>query len=119
MRMSKKHFEQYLESVYKSYLNMERVYKAYQEECERDMTSPDLLKQLEETLRPVRDSYNTLRYIKYLLDMPNKDSKGARYINQNRKILSSIDDKYKKDAVLKLNQECIAKAEDQAEKGDV
>ena len=116
--MSKKHFEQYLESVYKSYLNMERVYKAYQEECEKDMTSPDVLKQLEETMRPIRDSYNTLRYVKYLLDMPNKDSKGARYINQNRKLLNSIDDKYKKEAVLKNNEEVLNKAEQQITGGD-
>ena len=82
------------------------------------MTSPDVLKQLEETMRPIRDSYNTLRYVKYLLDMPNKDSKGARYINQNRKLLNSIDDKYKKEAVLKNNEEVLNKAEQQITGGD-
>ena len=82
------------------------------------MTSPDVLKQLEETMRPIRDSYNTLRYVKYLLDMPNKDSKGARYTNQNRKLLNSIDDKYKKEAVLKNNEEVLNKAEQQITGGD-
>ena len=109
--MSKKHFEQYLESVYKSYLNMERVYKAYQEECEREMTPPEALQQIEATLKPIKDSYNTLRYVKYLLDMPNKKSKTARYTKSQAALLKSIDDKYKKEAVLQRNAEIVSQAE--------
>jgi len=78
--MSKKHFEEYLESVRKSYVRMENVYKAYQEECEKNMTPPEVLQQIEETMRPVKDSYNSLIYVKYLLDKPNRESKGARYM---------------------------------------
>ena len=70
--MSKKHFDEYLNSVYKSYLQLEKVYNAYLEECQRDMVEPERLQQIEEMIKPVKDSYNTLRYIKYLLDMPNK-----------------------------------------------
>ena len=77
--MSKKHFEEYLNSVYESYLRLEKVYKAYQEECERDMVEPERLQQIEDMIKPVKDSYNSLRYVKYLLDMPNKKSKTARY----------------------------------------
>ena len=107
--MSKKHFEDYLNSVYKSYLKLEKVYNAYLEECQRDMVEPERLQQIEEMIKPIKDSYNTLRYVKYLLDMPNKKSKTATYINQNKKISQSIDDKYKKEAVLKKNDEIIEK----------
>ena len=108
--MSKKHFEDYLNKVYNSYLQLEKVYNAYLEECQKDMVEPERLQSLEEMIKPVKDSYNTLRYIKYLLDMPNRESKGARYINQNKRLLNSIDDKYKKEAVLRANEETINKA---------
>ena len=108
--MSKRHFEEYLNNVYNSYLQLEKVYNAYLEECQKDMVEPERLQSLEEMIKPVKDSYNTLRYIKYLLDMPNKESKGARYINQNKRLLNSIDDKYKKEAVLRANEETINKA---------
>lgn len=108
--MSKRHFEEYLNNVYNSYLQLEKVYNAYLEECQKDMVEPERLQSLEEMIKPVKDSYNTLRYIKYLLDMPNRESKGARYINQNKRLLNSIDDKYKKEAVLRANEETINKA---------
>ena len=110
MLMSKRHFEDYLNKVYNSYLQLEKVYNTYLEECQKDMVEPERLQSLEEMIKPVKDSYNTLRYIKYLLDMPNRESKGARYINQNKRLLNSIDDKYKKEAVLRANEETINKA---------
>ena len=111
--MSKKHFEEYLESVKKSYLGMERVFKAYQEECEKNMTPPEVLEQMQATMRPIVDTYNSLLYVKYLLDMPNKKSKTARYTKSQSSFLNSIDDKYKKEAVLERNEELLNKAEEE------
>ena len=108
--MSKKHFEEYLNSVRKSFEQMDKAYKAYQEECDENSIDPDTLKRMEDTLKPIKDSYNSLMYVKYLLDMPNKKSKEKRYTNQHKRQFECIDDKCKKENVLKQNEECLNKA---------
>lgn len=108
--MSKKHFDDYYNKVFESYKRMDDIYQEYLRDCETSMVSPDRLKSVEDTLAPIKQSYETLRYIKYLLDMPNKKEKKKKYERQAAKAINNLNDSVKKEAVLEKNNESLQEA---------
>ena len=47
------------------------------------MVSPDRLDEMKKELEPVAYNYQTLCWIEYLLDLPNRSNKIPRYENQH------------------------------------
>ena len=105
--MARKHFDEYLKTITKQYMELQDTLKEMSVECEKGMIEPERLEQLKMTIAPVKNSFDTLVYIKYLLDMPTRKSKHTKYNHTNKKIIE--DTKHvSKDKVIQKNSEVIA-----------
>ena len=87
--MARKHFDDYYNKVYKQYKELQNALADMSAEVESGMMSPERLNQLKQTISPVKNSFESLSYIKYLLDMPTRKSKQDRYNKQQKKLLSN------------------------------
>lgn len=102
--MARKDFDDYYYKIVSQYQELNRVFKDLSEEAQSGMVEPERLTQLQATIEPVKNSYHTLSYIKYLLDRPTRKSKQPRYNNQNKKIISQTKGYHKEDVVENNNK---------------
>lgn len=91
--MAKKHFDEYYNKIYSQLLSLEESLNVLNEDIEKGMASPEREEEFKQTIKPIRDSYLTLSYVKYLLDMPNRNSKASKYKQRNEKFLKKIQGK--------------------------
>ena len=54
--------------------------------CSEGMVEPERVEQFMKTMQPIKDSFLTMQYVKYLLDKPNKKEKVKRYDLQTKNI---------------------------------
>jgi hypothetical protein len=87
--MARKDFDEYYNKISSQLFELDKVFKDLSAEVDTGMVEPERIEQLKITIEPIKTSYHTLSYIKYLLDKPTRKSKHSRYDSQNRKILSS------------------------------
>ena len=73
--MSKKHFDEYYFQLYSDYVEMINLLKQLEDECATGMVSPDKIENYKNALQPIKDSFLTMQFVKYLLDKPNKKGK--------------------------------------------
>lgn len=85
--MARKHFDEYYESVCKQFFQLNDVFEDLAKEVQAGMVEPERQKELEKTIQPIRNSYQTLSYIKYLLDKPTRKEKEAKFKKLNKKLL--------------------------------
>ena len=66
---------------------------------------------LKQLIEPIKNNYQTLSYIIYLLNKPQRNDKvkQAKYAKQHKKDISFIDQKFTKDGILKQNQDTLSK----------
>ena len=84
--MSIKHFNEYYKELESNYIEMVNGLRELEDTCVNQMVTPEMIEQYKLTLQPIKDSYLTLQYVKYLLDKPNKKSKQGRYEKQTKDI---------------------------------
>lgn len=104
--MARKHFDDYYNKIFSQYEELTDVVKQMSEEVSQGMVSPERLEAAKATLAPIVTSFQTVSYIKYLLDMPKRKNKLQRY---NKKLLKQAGDK-KGENVLKNNQKILDEA---------
>lgn len=97
--MARKHFDDYYNKICGQLFQLQQTFEDLSKEADNNMISPEQLEQVKKTIQPVRDSYTTLTYIKYLLDMPARKSKQARYNRQSKKVLAKTKGHHMKDVV--------------------
>ena len=102
--MSKKHFEKYLDEVSAQYHEMNEDLRDMEKLVADNMMPPEFLDKIKIMIAPVKDNWLKLNYVKFLLDMPNKKPKVAKYKNQNKKILENV---ITKEEVLKQNEDVL------------
>ena len=90
--MARKDFDEYFAKISNQYQQLQLALQDMSEEVNNGVFAPERLEQLKLTILPVKNSYETLSYIKYLLDKPTRKSKFSRYNSQSRKILTSAGD---------------------------
>lgn len=105
--MSLKHFKSYYNEVSAQYFEMLEDLKDMEKLFEDGMISPERVDNLKTMIAPVKDSYMTLSYVKFLLDMPNKKEKQQRYKNQNKRRLSSIEPQNTREGILNNNKNIL------------
>lgn len=67
--------------------------KELEKACSTGMVEPERVENYMRTLQPIKESFLTVQYIKYLIDKPNKKDKQRKY---DRQFSKSIDiEKYK------------------------
>ncbi len=97
--MARKDFDEYYNKISSQLFELDKVFKELAAEADAGMVEPERLEQVKITIEPIKTSYHTLSYIKYLLDKPNRKSKQDRYDKQNRKILDSTKGYHSKDYI--------------------
>ena len=104
--MARKHFDEYYNKICSQLFQLQQTFDEMSKEVDNRMIEPERLEQVKKTIQPIKDSYNTLSYIKYLLDMPNRKSKQPRYSSQNRKVLNNTKGYHRED-IEKRNDKII------------
>ena len=83
--MARRDFDEYYRKIASQLFELDKVFKDLSAEADAGIVEPERIEQLKITIEPIRTSYHTLSYIKYLLDMPARKSKRARYNCQNKR----------------------------------
>lgn len=97
--MARKDFDDYYNKISSQLFELDGVFKDLEREVSSGMVEPERIEQLRITIEPIRNSYHTLSYIKYLLDKPTRKSKHKRYDSQNMKLLKSSAGYHRSDIV--------------------
>ena len=87
--MAKKDFDEYYNKIASQLFELDKVFKDMEQEVNSGMVEPERIEQLKLTIEPIRASYHTLSYVKYLLDKPTRKSKHRRYDESKKKVLNS------------------------------
>lgn len=107
--MSKRHVEEYYNNVCKQYEEFVQEIKDFQESSQDKLLPPEVSENLKQMLEPLKNNWQTLGYIMWLLNKSNKKPK--QYEKQHKKELNGL--KTDKD-VYKENDDCINSLKDYA-----
>lgn len=102
--MARRDFDSYYNKIASQLFELDKVFKELAAEADAGMVEPERLEQVKKTIEPIKNSYQTLSYIKYLLDMPARRSKRSRFAKQNKKLLNASKGSQSKDIIGKNNQ---------------
>jgi hypothetical protein len=102
--MARKDFDDYYNKISSQLFELDKVFKELSAEADAGMVEPERLEQVKITIEPIKTSYHTLSYIKYLLDKPSRKSKHSRYDRQSKKILKSSTGYHSKDYINRNNE---------------
>lgn len=109
--MARKDFDIYYRKIANQYFGLNETLKEMSKEVENELIDPSRLEQLKATILPVKNSYETLNYIRYLLDMPNKKSKKEAYKGRAKKVLAQSGNR-SGDKILQNNKNIIDSVKD-------
>lgn len=104
--MARKHFDEYLSIVTQQYMQLNETLADMSKEFQQGMIEPERLDQIKATILPVKQSFDTLTYIKYLLDKPTRAAKHKGYNNRNKKVLKQVEN-VTQGKVIERNKEVI------------
>lgn len=90
--MARKHFDEYYNKVYKQYTDLQKALAEMSAEVDSGMMAPERLEQLKQTIMPVKSSFESLSYMRYLLDKPTRKQKHAQYDRRSSKVLAQCGD---------------------------
>ena len=105
--MSKKDFDKYVLVIQNQYNEFKSTLEQVSKEIENTPVDIDFMEKLKEKVNLIKQNYERVMYIKYLLDEPVKKSKVAKYKNQIKKKLLSLEKENNVDSVFKENQNLI------------
>lgn len=77
--MAKHDFDVYYNKIFKQYNDLQVTLEDMSKQVSEGMIEPERLEALKGTIAPVVTSFQTLSYIKYLLDKPKRKAKIKRY----------------------------------------
>lgn len=112
--MSVKHVRKYYEQVEQQYQDMLAEIKDFEELALKEMFDPERLEQIKETIQPMLRNYETLSYIMYLLNKPNRESKADKYERQHKKDIRKISPSATMDGVISTNNSVLEKLKNEA-----
>lgn len=107
--MSKKHVDEYFNSVVSNYKEMLDALHDLEEECSTGLVDPDMVEQMKTMIKPIKENYMTLSWIMFLFNMPNKKEKKKKYEKEMNPLMRKIDPNktYTPENILKNNKETI------------
>lgn len=82
-----KDFYKYYRQVSKDYEDMRSELKDMEQELTTSMVTPEQLEQMKLMIQPIKQNYEMLSYVYYLLNMPTKRQKKFRYKQQQKLLL--------------------------------
>lgn len=101
--MARKDFDAYYLQLYKQYNDLKTNLAEMSQEVNEGMMPPERMEQLKATIQPIKNSFEMLSYVKYLLDKPTRKSKHEGYTKRSKKTLGVCGSNTAKD-VIQRNQ---------------
>ena len=85
----KKDFDEYYYKIVRQYNELQVALQDMSQQASKGMIEPERVEALKATIAPVVTSFQTLSYIKYLLDKPARKTKHKRYNTSNKLLANS------------------------------
>lgn len=82
--MSKRDFDMYFQRVADNYHEMVLELNDMSKEFEERVISPEVYEQMKRTIEPIKRNYETLNYVDYLLNKPEKTEEQSEYTSQSK-----------------------------------
>lgn len=82
-----KDFYKYYRQVSRDYEDMRSELKDMEQELAESMVTPEQLEQMKLMIQPIKQNYEMLSYVAYLLNLPTKKQKKFRYKQQKKMLL--------------------------------
>lgn len=105
--MAKKDFDKYVQVIINQYKDFENVLKTLSEEANANMTDISFVDDLKAQMLPLKQNYERIMYIKYLLDLPNRKEKQESYKRRTKKFISTLNASNSCNAVIDENNKII------------
>lgn len=100
--MAVKDIKQYYYNMQAQYLEMKADIADFEQALQDGFITEDQLETVKEEINMVKNNYDRLSYIMYLLEMPNRAAKKARHNKQNQKLLNYFSDNNADEASVQL-----------------
>lgn len=108
--MARKDFEEYYSKIKEQYFRMVNMLGEVDKSSGEKLIDPQTVQNLQIILEPVKNSYLSLAYIEYLLNLPKNKKVRVRNKRQFDSLLSKIDKSSTSQEVLKSNDLLINEA---------
>lgn len=106
--MARRHVIKYYKEVQDQYIEMLHQADEFEKALKDEFITQEQITQYKEIVAKLKENYERLSYIMFLLNMPNKKSKEARYKKQNKNIVNYLNDS-SEDFVLKEDEDVLLK----------
>ena len=107
--MAVKHVVDYYNKVCDDYKRVLDTLKELEIEAQQNLIEPERIENIKKTLQPILTNYQQISYIMFLLNQPVKESKKAKYLRTNKKLLEQIAKENTTEASLERNKEALSK----------
>ena len=107
--MARKHFEEYYGKIKSQYSSLLEKLKEADELASKNLVDPQVIDNLESIMQPVKNSYMTLAYIEYLLNLPKDKKVQKRNERQFKAALQKMDKSKLQSSVIKSNKDTLDK----------
>lgn len=91
--MSVKHVKKYYHQIEKLYLELLEDLRGMEEDFKKGECTEEELQKLLTPVESLRQNYERLSYIMYLLYRPNKESKNVKYTKNNKELQGFFENK--------------------------
>lgn len=108
--MARKDFEEYYSKIKEQYFRMVNMLGEVDKSSGEKLVDPQTVQNLQIILEPVKNSYLSLAYVEYLLNLPKNKKVRVRNKRQFDSLLSKIDKSSTSQEVLKSNDSLINEA---------
>lgn len=105
--MSVKHVKEYFNQVADQYSEMLNELRDFEKEAEQGLIEPERLDIIKQNIQPLVNNYQTLSWIMFLLNQPNKKEKIKKYERQNKALLKTLNKEFSQEGVINTNQQVI------------
>lgn len=107
--MSKKDFNDYVKVLGDQYKEFQKTLEQVSIEAQNNPTDLEFVSRLEEQVKPFRQNYERVLFLKYLLDQPADKSKLPAYQAKIEKKMRELSKSNTTEAVLEENKEIMEK----------
>ena len=107
--MAVKDVVKYYHEIQGQYQSLNNKLIKLTEEINNNLAPPELYERLEKEIQPLKNNYQTISYIMYLLNKPTRRSKEFKYNKQSEKLLKQIDLKNTAEGKINENNRILSK----------
>ena len=110
--MAKKHFDAYYENIRMSYLQMSGQLNKLVESLEKGEANEEDVERFKQAMLPIANSFQTVSWIKMLLDQPTRKQKKETFERQMKKLKSQLDKEFSTEQAIQNNAEALQRLKD-------